>query len=127
MSALRVNSGTGGSVYAAKVSTGSASRRFWWHDEIEGPSVVCADNMNHNMMKPATIALASGFALFSTFAFASTDHHRSVVRHHRGTAGTVHPGNPDGPATFRGKDYAVPGWTDEQTQYWIDSASGPKG
>jgi hypothetical protein len=44
--------------------------------------------------------------------------------------GFPHPNysNPDGPATFRGtgKDYAVPGWTDEQTQYWIDNATGPK-
>jgi hypothetical protein len=23
--------------------------------------------------------------------------------------------------------FAVPGWTDEQTQYWPNSASGPKG
>ena len=42
----------------------------------------------------------------------------------------LHPnyGNPDGPATLSGagKDYAVPGWTDEQTQYWIDNATGPK-
>jgi hypothetical protein len=22
--------------------------------------------------------------------------------------------------------YAVPGWTDEQTRYWLDSATGPK-
>jgi hypothetical protein len=29
------------------------------------------------------------------------------------------------PAVPRG--YAVPGWTDEQTRYWLDSASGPKG
>jgi hypothetical protein len=84
-------------------------------------------------MKLAAIALASGFALFSTFALAKTDHHRSAAGHHRGTAGMVYPhpnyGNPGGPATFSGagKAYAVPGWTDEQTQYWIDSASGPKG
>ena len=89
--------------------------------------------MNNKIMKLTTLALASGFALFSTFALANTDHHRSVARHHRGTASMVHPhpnyGNPDGPTTFSGtgKDYAVPGWTDEQTQYWIDSASGPKG
>jgi hypothetical protein len=42
----------------------------------------------------------------------------------------LHPnyGNPDGPATFRGigKSYAVPGWSDEQTQNWIDDATGPK-
>jgi hypothetical protein len=25
------------------------------------------------------------------------------------------------------KGFAVPGWTDEQTRYWLDSASGPKG
>ncbi len=44
----------------------------------------------------------------------------------------VHPrpndGNPGGPATFSGtgKNYAVPGWTNEQTQNWIDNATGPK-
>jgi len=79
-------------------------------------------------MRLTTIALACGFALLSTFALANTGH-QSV---HRGTAGMVrlHPnyGNPDGPTTFSGigKDYAVPGWTDEQTQYWIDNATGPK-
>jgi hypothetical protein len=25
------------------------------------------------------------------------------------------------------RSYAVSGWTDEQTRYWLDSASGPKG
>jgi hypothetical protein len=25
------------------------------------------------------------------------------------------------------KGFAVPGWTDEQTRYWLNSASGPKG
>jgi hypothetical protein len=24
------------------------------------------------------------------------------------------------------KGYAVPGWTEEQTRYWLDSATGPK-
>ena len=87
---------------------------------------------NDKIMKLTTIALASGFALFSTFALASTGHHRSVVRTHPGTVGMVHLhpnyGNPDGPATLSGtgKDYAVPGWSDEQTQYWIDNATGPK-
>jgi hypothetical protein len=57
---------------------------------------------------------------------------QSVVRTHRGTADMVqmHPnyGNTDGPTTLSGtgKRYAVPGWTDEQTQYWIDQAKGPK-
>ena len=83
-------------------------------------------------MKLTTIALGSGFALFSTLALANTNHHQSVVRNHRGAAGIVHLhpnyGNPDGPTAFggTGEDYAVPGWTDEQTQYWIDSATGPK-
>jgi len=83
-------------------------------------------------MKLTTLALASGFAIFSTFALANTGHHQSVVGNHRGTAGMVHLhpnyGNSDGPTTFSGtgKDYAVPGWTDEQTQYWIDNATGPK-
>jgi hypothetical protein len=78
------------------------------------------------------MALASGFALFSTLALAKTDHHRSVAENHRGAVGIVHLhpnyGIPDGLATFsgNGKDYAVPGWSDEQTQYWIDNATGPK-
>jgi hypothetical protein len=86
--------------------------------------------MNNKIMKLTTMALAAGFALFGTFALAKTD--RSVVRNHRGTAGSVQPhpnyGNPGGPTTFRGtgKNYAVPGWTDEQTQNWIDNATGPK-
>jgi hypothetical protein len=24
------------------------------------------------------------------------------------------------------RGYAVPGWTDEQTRYWLNSATGPK-
>jgi hypothetical protein len=88
--------------------------------------------MNNKVMKLTTIALAAGFALFSTFALANTDRHQPVVRNHRGTASMVHLhpnySNPDGPTTLSGtgKDYAVPGWTDEQTQYWIDNATGPK-
>ena len=88
--------------------------------------------MNHKIMKLTTMALASAFALFSTFALAKADHHRSVARNHRGIASVVHPhpsyGNPGGPATFSGtgKNYAVPGWTAEQTQNWIDNATGPK-
>lgn len=83
-------------------------------------------------MKLVTIALAAGFALLSTFALANTDHHQPVVGIHRGTVGMMqlHPnyGNPDGATTLRGtgKSYAVPGWSDEQTQYWLDNATGPK-
>jgi hypothetical protein len=90
------------------------------------------NNTNDKIMKLTTIALASGFALFSTFALANTDHHQSVVRNYRGTVGMVHLhsnyGNPDRPTTLSGtgNGYAVPGWTDEQTQYWIDNATGPK-
>jgi hypothetical protein len=86
--------------------------------------------MNNKIMKLATIALAAGFALFGTFALAKTD--RSAVKKHRGTVSRIHLqpnyGNPDGPATFSGprKNYAVPGWSDEQTQNWIDNATGPK-
>jgi hypothetical protein len=92
-------------------------------------------NTNDKIMKLATIALTSGVALFSTFALANIDHHhhhQSVVRTHRGTAGMVHLypnyGHPDGPTTSSGSGngYAVPGWTDKQTQYWIDNATGPK-
>jgi hypothetical protein len=88
--------------------------------------------MNNNIiMKFTTIAFASGFALFGTVALAKTD--RSVAKKHHGAVSKFDPhpsyGNPGGPATSRGsgKSYAVPGWTDEQTQTWIDSASGPKG
>jgi hypothetical protein len=31
------------------------------------------------------------------------------------------------PRVTAAKGFAVPGWTDEQTRYWLDSASGPKG
>jgi hypothetical protein len=86
--------------------------------------------MNSKIMKLTTIALASGFALFSTLALANTSHHQSVARNHRGTVSIVHLppnyGNPGGPFSGTGKDYAAPGWTDEQTQYWIDNATGPK-
>jgi hypothetical protein len=84
--------------------------------------------MNNKIMKLTTMALAAGFALFGTFALAKTD--RSAVKKHRGTVSRIYPnyGNPGGPATFggTGKNYAVPGWTDEQTQNWIDNATGPK-
>jgi hypothetical protein len=84
--------------------------------------------MNNKIMQLTTMALAAGFALSGTFALAKTD--RSVVKKHRGTVSRIYPnyGNPDGPATFRGtgKSYAVPGWSDEQTQNWIDNATGPK-
>jgi hypothetical protein len=86
--------------------------------------------MNNKIMKLTTIALAAGFTLFGAFALAKTD--RSVVKKHRGTVSRIqlppNYGNPDGPATFGGteKKYAVPGWSDEQTQNWIDSATGPK-
>ena len=84
-------------------------------------------------MKLTGLALASVFALTSTLALANTVHHKQFVRADQREAGMVHLhpnyGNPGGPATFSGtgKDYAVPGWTDEQTRYWLDSASGPKG
>jgi hypothetical protein len=82
-------------------------------------------------MKLATIALASGVALLSSLALANADHHRPAVRTHR-IVGTIQPhpnyGYPDGASTSRGagRSYAVPGWTDEQTQYWLDNATGPK-
>jgi hypothetical protein len=86
--------------------------------------------MNDEIMKLTAIALA--FVLFSTVALANTNHLRSVVRNHRSAVSMVYPhpnvGNPDGPTTFSGsaKTYAIPGWTNGQTQYWIDSATGPK-
>jgi hypothetical protein len=88
--------------------------------------------MNSKIMRLTTIALAFGLTLFSTFALAKADRHRPAVRNHRGTVGMIHVhpnyGNPGDPAAFggAGRHYAVPGWSDEQTQYWIDSATGPK-
>jgi hypothetical protein len=83
--------------------------------------------MNNKIMKFATLALAAGFALSGACALAKTD--RPVVEKHRSTA-YLHRNttNADGPATFRApaKSYAVPGWSDEQTQNWIDNATGPK-
>ncbi len=78
--------------------------------------------MNRKIMRLTTTALAAGFALFGTLALAKTD--RSVVKKHRGTVSRIHPhyGNPH----RAGKNYAVPGWSDEQTQNWIDNATGPK-
>jgi hypothetical protein len=38
-------------------------------------------------------------------------------------AGHLHPGQ----RVTVPKGYAVPGWTDEETRYWLNSASGPKG
>ena len=58
-------------------------------------------------MKLTTIALASVFALSSTFALAYTSHHRSGVRTHHGTVGmssarmhrpSMNYGNPNGSA-----------------------------
>jgi hypothetical protein len=58
-------------------------------------------------MNLATIALASAFALSSTFALAYTSHHRSGVRTHHGTVGmssarmhrgSMNSGNPNGAA-----------------------------
>jgi hypothetical protein len=93
-----------------------------------GRFVVCVGNMNNKIMKLTTMALAGGFALFGAFALAKTD--RSAVKKHRGTVSRIHQntGSPDGPSTLSGtgKNYAVPGWTDEQTRNWIDSATGPK-
>jgi hypothetical protein len=89
--------------------------------------------MNNQIMKLTALALACGFALFSsTFALANTNQRQSVARNHRGTVGMVHPHpnyrHPSGPTTFgeTGRDYAVPGWSEQQTQYWIDNATGPK-
>ena len=83
-------------------------------------------------MKLATIALASGFALFSSFALANTDRHHPAARTYRGIVGMVQPhpnyGYPDSAITSSGagKSYAVPGWSNEQTQYWLGNATGPK-
>jgi hypothetical protein len=61
-------------------------------------------------MKLTTLALASAFALSSTFALANPVHHKSVARTHHGTVSMarLHPnygnpnGNADGPTTLSG-------------------------
>jgi hypothetical protein len=97
--------------------------------------VVGVEHTSDVIMRNWTIALAFGFVLHSAVALAGTGHHRPdrpVVRTHRSPVGMVHLrpgyGDPDGPARFSGagKNYAVPGWTNEETQYWIDNATGPK-
>jgi hypothetical protein len=53
--------------------------------------------------------------------WASAD--AATVRRARHPAQHVRPEQPVGPP----RGFAVPGWTDEETRQWIDSASGPKG
>ena len=58
-------------------------------------------------MNLTTIALASAFALYSTFALANTVHHRESDRAYHSMV-QLHPnygnpnGNPDGPTTLSG-------------------------
>jgi hypothetical protein len=48
-------------------------------------------------------------------------------------AATVHRSKPPeghirpDPRSAVARSHAVPGWTEEETRYWLDSASGPKG
>ena len=59
-------------------------------------------------MNLTTLALASVFALSSTYAFANTAHHKRVVRTDQRSIVQLHPnygnpnGNPDGPTTLSG-------------------------
>jgi hypothetical protein len=47
----------------------------------------------------------------------------ATVHRSRPPAGHLRPVQP----VTAPKGFAVPGWTDEQTRYWLNSASGPKG
>ena len=46
------------------------------------------------------------------------------VRHAKSYAGPVRLAQPLAQAVPVHKGYAVPGWTDEQTRYWMDSFHG---
>ena len=79
---------------------------------------------NRMMKKLRTIALASAFALFSTFALASTVHHKPKVRTydlHRGMplgrSGFPHPnyGNPGGPTGVSAGGYM---WNGRSASEW---------
>lgn len=41
-------------------------------------------------------------------------------------AGRLRPGHPVTVPKGEAKSYAIPGWTDEETRQWLDSATGPK-
>jgi hypothetical protein len=66
----------------------SASAVFWNKSNHGGLSEI-PSNQGRTTMKLATIALASAFALSSTFAIAATSQHKykSGVRTHQGTVG----------------------------------------
>jgi hypothetical protein len=53
-------------------------------------------------MKLTTLALASAFALSSTFALAHTNHHRSGVRIHHGAVGMSNAPTYPNARTYRG-------------------------
>jgi hypothetical protein len=75
--------------------------------EIESPFAVCVNGTKDKNMKLATLALASAFALSSTFALANPVRHRASVRADHSMV-RLHPnygnpnGNPDGPTTLSG-------------------------
>ena len=46
----------------------------------------------------------------------------ATVHHSKPPEGHLRPGQ----RVTVPRDYAVPGWTDEQTRYWLDNATGPK-
>jgi hypothetical protein len=64
-------------------------RRFFWNKSNHGGLSEIPSNQGRTTMKLATIALASAFALSSTFAIAATSQHKykSGVRTHQGTVG----------------------------------------
>lgn len=72
-------------------------------------------------MRPVLLRPVLSLALLialCAFADAATMHHpRPPERRFR----------PAQPVTAPPKGYAVPGWTEEETRQWLNSASGPKG
>jgi hypothetical protein len=62
------------------------------------------------------VSLSVLIALWASAGAATVRRVRHPVQH-------VRPEQPAGPP----RGFAVPGWTDEETRQWIDSASGPKG
>jgi hypothetical protein len=78
----------------------------------DGAVVSYLTTTKETTMKLTTIALASAFALFGTFALANTVHHKSDVRTHHDTAGmsrvygpaedSTPNGTADGPTTLSG-------------------------
>jgi hypothetical protein len=71
----------------------------------------------------SVLALALSITLCASASAATAHRSKPPGRHLRPTQRVIVPSQP----VTVPKGYAVPGWTDEETRYWLDSASGPKG